>query len=187
MSQDLHQGVVIDNINHYLKANNLPIKMNEKGICNGLAMIHAKYVLEGKEQRFMDILAYIAKGIPLSSNSEDKNKITEDDLNFFIMEALLAFSPKAFNQKLRQSNAMEMLQINGKNLKSSFDFAMVSSDQNWEHVIADLQLKEGEVLQVSSINHAISLHKVDNKYRVYDPNYPSGYKEFANEKKLIRE
>lgn len=187
MSRDLNQSLVISNLNSYLKWNNLPIKMNNTGICNGLAMVHAKYVLEGKEQQFMDLVAYIANGIPKDVPTSAENKISSDELDFFIMEVFLAFSPAIYDQRLRQSNAMNTLQINGEYLKSSFDFAMVGSNTHWEQVIAELQLKKGEVLQVGSVNHAISVHKINDKYRVYDPNYSSGYKDFADEKKLISE
>lgn len=165
--------------------------MNEKGICNGLAMVHAKYVLEGKEEMFMDLVDCIGNGIPEDQSmgilTPAGNKITANTIDFFIMEVFLAFNPSTFERKLSQASAMNVLQIEGANLKSSFDFAMVGSKNHWENVIADLRLQKGEVLQVASVNHAISVHYIDNKYRVYDPNYSSGYKDFSNEKQLIRE
>lgn len=60
MSKDLSQNHLINRLKAYLTRCNLPIKVNEGGICNGLATVHAKYVLEGRGDEFFDMLNYIS-------------------------------------------------------------------------------------------------------------------------------
>lgn len=185
-----YQGFVIKQLNEYFKWNNLPIKMDEEGICNGLAKVHAKYVLEGREELFMKMLESIAKGVPADLGIGRRNmnqEFTSIDLDLFITDVLLAYNPQVYDPRLRQSISMEMLKVEGKKLESCFGFAMVSTDEGWVKAFKQLEFQKNELVQICSINHAISLHKVGSKYRVYDPNYFSGYKEFANEEQLIRE
>ncbi len=180
MAKNLKQNAVIRHLNKYLKWHNLPVRMNKTGICNGLAMVHIKYVLENKEQQFFDMLHYISSG-------ELKNNLKEEDINRFVIEVSTTFNPRLFSSKLNQARAIEILKVDRQYLNSSFDLGMVTRDKNWEEIIADLQLQEREVLQVSSINHSATVHRVNGKYQVYDPNYESGYKDFDDEKKLIKE
>ncbi|WP_019217070.1 hypothetical protein [Legionella tunisiensis] len=50
MAADLSQNQVIENLNQYLQWHNLPLEMNPDGVCNGLAIVYAKYILEGKKK-----------------------------------------------------------------------------------------------------------------------------------------
>lgn len=180
MATDIHQDIVIDRINHYLKYNNLPIELDNNGICNGLAFMHVKYVLEGREDFFMSILQAIAGDGGL-------HQIEENELNLFIVETLIAFFPQQYEQRLRQSTGIETLKVNGKFLKSAFDFALVSTDEHWADVLTTLALKKNEVVQITSCDHAASFYKTDWGYRLYDPNYSSGYKDYSSERELITE
>ncbi|KTD52655.1 ankyrin repeat-containing protein [Legionella quinlivanii] len=180
MSTDINQGRIIDVLNKYLKANNFPFKMNRTGICNGLAIVHAKYVLEGRNQEFENILKYISEG-------KRDNNITDEDINNFAFQTLLAFAPHEFDNKLHQVTAMQALKIKGIPLSPSFSFCMAASRGNWIQALQDIALKDDEVMIVASINHAISIHKVNGNYIVYDPNYSNGFKKFADETSLIKE
>ncbi|GGI92472.1 YopT-type cysteine protease domain-containing protein [Legionella impletisoli] len=179
MSINLGQGQVIDNLNRYLEWHNLPLRMNKEGICNGLAMVYVKYVLENKEKEFFDMLGYIA-GKEISSEMEIQ-------VNHFVNEVILSFIPEKYDKKLNQSNAIKALAIDNKSLKSSFDLALVTSDDNWANIFTSLSLRENEVMRVASINHTVAVAKKEGQYIVYDPNYSSGFKTFANEKQLVQE
>lgn len=61
MKRSVDQKQVIDKLNLYLKRHNMPVQMNNEGVCNGLATLYAKYVLEGKENQFFKILEEIVK------------------------------------------------------------------------------------------------------------------------------
>lgn len=176
---DLFQGNVINNLNEYLRWNNLPLHMNENGICHGLASVYAKYVLEGKQKEFLQMLAFIAGTTP--------PKTLELKLNHFVVELVESFDPKLYNKSLTQVRSMQTLDIEGKPLKPSFSLAMVTSKKNWAHVFNDVQLQENEVLRLSSHNHTVTLTKKEGKYYLYDPNYSSGLKTFSDEKALVQE
>ncbi|HAT8180214.1 TPA: ankyrin repeat domain-containing protein [Legionella pneumophila] len=179
MSQSVDQGQVIDRLNWYLKWHNMPVSMNEEGICNGLVTVYAKYVLEGKEKRFFELLDQIVRMEPDSA--------IESEVNQFIYDVVLTLFPHQFNKKLSQANSMCALTINNKPLASSFDFAIATHDKNWEEIFKNLALQEDEILRVSGTAHAIAVRRKNNKYIVYDPNYSSGTKEFSDEHELISE
>ncbi|CDZ76452.1 Ankyrin repeats (3 copies) [Legionella massiliensis] len=180
MGTDVNQGRIIRHLNAYLEKQNLPFRMNKTGVCNGLAALHAEYALKGELGKFQNILKFIADGTKVEG-------ISEEDIDRFAVRVAATFDPKKYNLKLRQTNAIEMLSVNGHALKSSFDLALVANDKNWESVFQELALKNNEVMQVSSVNHAISIQKINNVYAVYDPNYSEGYKYFSNEKDLVKE
>ncbi|CEG57264.1 hypothetical protein [Legionella fallonii] len=179
MPVEIHQSKVINNLNNYLKWHNLPVRMNESGICNGLASVYAKYVLEGRQDEFMEKLSQIAT---MTTRAE-----LDSHINHFVTEIVLSFLPQQFNKELSQSQSIETLQIDGKKLSSSFDFGMVTSDKKWISILQELQLRENEALIVRSLNHAITITKEKDGYKVYDPNYQSGFRIFPDEKSLIHE
>ncbi|WP_058534760.1 hypothetical protein [Legionella saoudiensis] len=184
----LGQGLLIDNLNKEFKKQRFPAQFhfNEGGVCNGLAMVYAQYALQGpeKEAEFFKILQIIADG---KQNEEKQYGLHEGAILLFASQVLLAFQPGKYELSQTQSTSMEMLKINGKTLCSSFDFALAAPDTEWSQVIAKIGLQNDEVMIVQSINHAVSVRKLNDKYRIYDPNYASGFKEFASEEALIKE
>lgn len=179
MSREIDQAQVIARLNSYLQWHNMPIRMNEDGICNGLATVYAKYVLEGKENRFFELLDQIVKIEPDSA--------MESEINQFVYDVVLTLFPHQFDKTLSQANSIRALTINNQQLTSSFDFALTTSDKNWMEIFKNLALQEDEVLRVSGTAHAVAVRRKGNKYVVYDPNYSSGTKEFVNERELISE
>ncbi|CAM4436771.1 MAG: hypothetical protein LEGION0403_FIIPPAGN_00013 [Legionella sp.] len=184
----LGQDLLIENLNQEFKKLRLPaqFRFNEGGVCNGLAMVYAQYALQGpkKEDEFFKVLKIIADG---KLNEEEIHGLEQGAILLFASQVLLAFQPGRYNLSQTQSTGMEMLKINGKPMKSSFDFALAAGDKEWSNVIAKIGLQNDEVMVIQSINHAISVRKVNDKYRVYDPNYASGFKEFASEAALVKE
>ncbi|QLZ70540.1 MULTISPECIES: ankyrin repeat domain-containing protein [Legionella] len=179
MRHHVDQNQVIHRLNQYLKWHNMPVQMNNEGICNGLATMYAKYVLEGKEEQFFKILEQIVKKSPDSA--------MESDINQFVYDVVLTLFPEQFDKELSQVSSIRALTINNKPMKSSFDFALTTSDKNWEEIFKTLALQQNEVIRIGGTMHAVSVRKVDNKYVVYDPNYSSGTKEFGSERELIAE
>ncbi len=179
MKQRVDQNLVIDRLNQYLKWHNMPVRMNNEGVCNGLATMYAKYVLEGKENQFFKILEQIAKKNPESA--------MESDINQFVYDVVLTLFPEQFDKELTQTSSMRALTINNKPLQSSFDLAISTSDNNWVEIFDTLALQQDEVMRIGGTMHAVSVRRKDNKYVVYDPNYSSGTKEFASAKELIAE
>lgn len=179
MSLNLGQNKVIEKLNHYLKWNNLPVRMNEEGICNGLASVYAKYVLEGKEIKFLEILNHIV--------NMDQDPILKDEINLFVYEVVLTLFTEQFDKKLSQANSIRALTINNKPLKSSFDFAITTSDNHWVAIFKELNLQENEVMRILGTAHTVSVRRKGTHYIIYDPNYDSAVKEFATEQELITE
>ncbi|WP_298622429.1 hypothetical protein [uncultured Legionella sp.] len=179
MSSEIDQSLVIENLNRYLDWHNLPVRMNKTGICNGLATVYTKYALEGRLNEFRDILVKIAT---MTSTPE-----FDDKINHFAAEVSLSFLPSDYNKELNQLHSINMLSIEGKGLRSSYDFAMTTSDSNWTEILEGLKLGNDEAMIVRSLNHAVSISKRGGKYIIYDPNYSSGFKLFKNENELIQE
>lgn len=149
-------------------------------------MVYAQYALQGpeKEAEFFKVLKIIADG---KLNEEEKYGLQPGSILLFASQVLLAYQPSKYDLSQTQSTSMEMLKINGESMESSFDFALAAADKEWSKVIAKIGLQNDEVMIVQSINHAISVRKVNDKYRVYDPNYATGFKEFASEEALVKE
>lgn len=181
MAVDLSQNQVIENLNKYLQWHNLPLEMNHDGVCNGLAVIYAKYTLEGKKEEFLDLLKYVA-GEKVSQGTEEEERV-----NQFVAQVVFSFQPEKYSNGLNQTRAYETQNINNKPLKSDFDLPLVTNDANWGKIFADISLQDDEVMLVRSLNHTISISKKDGKYEVYDPNYEDGPKLFSNESDLVNE
>ncbi|MFJ1267211.1 hypothetical protein ACD661_01430 [Legionella lytica] len=184
----LGQDLLIDNLNQEFKKLRFPtqVHFNEGGVCNGLAMVYAQYALQGpeKEAEFFKILKLIADG---KLTEEENYGLQEGSILLFASQVLLSFQPSKYDLSQTQSTSMEMLKINGKPLSSSFDFALAAADKEWSQVIAKIELQHDEVMIVHSVNHAVSVRKLNDKYRIYDPNYSSGFKEFVSEAAMIKE
>jgi hypothetical protein len=180
MSKDIHQGLIIESLNNYLKWNNLPFTMNESGICHGLAIVYAKMHAQGRDEDFKKILGYIA-----GTMRPDLEMATQ--LNHFIADLLISFDPVVFDKQLSQEHGPSMIGIGGKALKTPLKIAMTLYDDDWAELIEELDLKDKETFLVSSVYHSVSVSKQDGVYTVYDPNYIKGFKTFNNENSLVKE
>lgn len=178
MSSNLNQGRVIDNLNKYLQWHNLPVRLDVGGICNGLASVYAKYVLEDREEEFLKMLDYVAGKEPSSD--------IEIEVNHFVVEIALSCIPQNFNKELNQSTSLQAIAIKGKAIKSTFNLALATSVNNWEEIFQSINLQVNEVIKIVGIGHAVSVSKKDGKYRLYDPNCAKGIQEFDTEKALIQ-
>lgn len=181
MALDLSQDRVIENLNQYLQWHNLPLKMSSKGVCNGLAIVYAKYILEGKRKEFWEILHYVA-GEKVSQTPEQ-----EEAVNQFVAEVIFSYKPEKYTQASNQTRAYETQKINNKPLKSDFDLPLVTNDTNWRKIFADINLQDDEVMLVRNQNHTITITKTNDRYEVYDPNYEEGSKFFSSETDLVDE
>jgi len=179
LSVNISQDIVINKINDYFQWHNLPLEMNRAGICNGLASLYAKFYLKGESAQFFEILKYIS--------GETSGLLEQEKVNEFLRDILLTFKPELFNKKLSQANSIESLSINHVQLTSSYDIALVTSDNSWEKIIREIDLHDNEVMLVGSVRHRVSISRQENKFIIYDPNYSSGFRTFDNEQQLISE
>ncbi|WP_419419366.1 hypothetical protein ACNVED_12745 [Legionella sp. D16C41] len=180
MLVDISQAKIIEKLNAYLTYNNSSLKLNPTGVCNGLAYVYAKYVFENKEQEFFKILEHISQG----SKSKD---FSDDEINYFIMQVMLAYLPQEYDQKLSQQSSGQILKVNDKPLNSIFNFSLVTTDQNWAEIFKSIALEKDEVMIITGVGHAVAVRKVNDHYLLYDSNNPSGLKELFNEEKLAIE
>lgn len=177
---DLAQNKVIEVLNQYLAWHHLPFTLNKTGICNGLASVYTKYALSGKRDEFFAMLELIVTSNPRAE--------LHSQINAFVSELMLSFLPQRFDKSLNQPNAVKTLTVNGKQLNPAWRIAAATDDANWAGIIKQLNLQPKEVLMIGSINHAVAVEKLPSGgYSLYDPNYPKGSKQFANEAALIDE
>lgn len=120
------QENIVSKINKYLKAQNIPLNFNEDGVCNGLASLYAKYVLEGRAAEFQDLLKR-------ASNVNHSNY--DEQINKFINQVLLTMEPELFNKNLNQNNSYQVLNVDqrqgdkliSKSMKACFDISLVGT------------------------------------------------------------
>lgn len=176
----LNQGITITNLNKYLDFNKLPVRMNTGGICKGLACVHAKYVLEGREEEYFRFLKEVAA-------MQDGSK-HDAEVDRFVIEVVVSFMPEVFDKTKAQRNSIEALQINLKSLKSAFDFGMVAPDFKWVSVLQSIKLQTDEVMLVDFVGHAVNVRSIGGgEYTIYDPNYSTGFKIVKGEEGVVGE
>ena len=181
MAKPTHRNQMraIDNLNQYLQWHNLPVRMGRRGVCNGLASVHAQHVVQGKEDDFFNMLDKVA--------SLNKDTLLDSEVNHFVTNIVLAHSPQLFDKESNQLRGVKSLSVEGRHLNPDFDFGMVTNEKNWSEIIKTLDLQDNEAMIVRDPGHAVSVSKKEGKYTLYDPNYDSGFKTFANEKALVKE
>ncbi|RAP38478.1 hypothetical protein B1207_00895 [Legionella quinlivanii] len=174
-----NQANVIKNLNKYLESQNLPVRMPIDGICRGLAVLRCKYILENRESEYFSIIDKIA-------NLEKLDKDSINEVNHFVVETLVAFSPHLFDSTKEQRHSLSNLSINGHPLKPSLKMSLIAKDEKWVSVLQDIDLKPREGMLLTLTNHAVSVSRLENgQYRLADPNDPEGFIHCADEKSLI--
>ncbi|WP_133134486.1 hypothetical protein [Legionella wadsworthii] len=184
---NISQAKTIKIINNYLKYHNLPFKWNETGICNGLAAVHAQYVLQGKEDIFLKMLQKISSMSEGDFKASMNHDSPDEDLDHFISQVVLAYDPGLFDKKISQRDSFKALNIDSKPLDSDFILPLITSEENWASILKDMDLQKGEVLKINSPNHSISIHRLNGEYIAFDPNYQEGIKRFRTEEELMTE
>ncbi len=170
------QDRLIKKLNQYFTSQNLPLKCDEEGICNGLAYVYSQYVLMGSEEKFHRLLEAIA--------GDKVDELLEPaELELFITHVLLSFMPEQYNKELNQAKSILAF---GES-ETVFELGMVLKDKEWASVFKDIDLKDDEVMLVNSIDHTIAISRKNGKYIVYDPNYLFGFYPIKSEQALIRE
>ena len=178
------QSEVITNLNKYLQYHNLPITLDEKGICHGLSTLYIQYVLEGKEEEFTRILSYIAHKTP-----QQNGKIPDAEL-FILVEKLIALQVSqahSTRNTYNQSNSYQQLHVHNHYLQSAFQIGVKTSTDNWAHIIEQIDLKPTEVLRATCAQHTIAIARDANgDYKVYDPNNSVVNQKFTSAKKMTK-
>ncbi|HHT0605383.1 TPA: hypothetical protein ACTXXA_002814, partial [Legionella anisa] len=174
-----NQTRAIKNLNRYLAAQNLPVRMNPDGVCLGLANVYVKYVVEGREKEYFKMLDHVANlkhGTPY-----------DDRVNLFVTEVLLAFKPDLFDKSKKQRDGIRNLQVDHVALQPFLSFSLVTNDRNWMKIFDSMHLRDGEALTVGIPDHAISISAHKGGYRVCDSNNPDGYVDVSSSKALIKQ
>ncbi|WP_160116272.1 hypothetical protein [Legionella bozemanae] len=149
--------------------------MNQEGVCLGLAALRCKYVLEGRENEYYEMLDKI-------SNIETLKNEYDMELNHFVAQVVMAYKPGLFSNKT-EKDAISMIQTPGKEI---LRISMIASLDKWKKTIESLNLQEDEVMQLNVPNHATSISRTkDGKYRFADPNNPNGFQDFDDVSSLM--
>lgn len=176
---DINQTKIIASINQYLAWHDLPVRLDKRGICNGSSTTYIKYCLEGKRKFFAEMLEQIASMPP--------DTVMDSQLNHVATEIVITAYPDLFDPERSQDQSFETLAIEGVPLRSSFNLALVASNNDWIDIFKGIALKSDEAILVRSFNHAIAVSKESGRYIIYDPNYTQGFKAFKTEKELVHE
>lgn len=114
MPTSYQQSQIIESINQYLEYHNLPsvCRFDTQGICNGLATLFARYVLEKKEDEFLAVLQYM---------SEKKyDDAWDEKVNRLVIEVLKYASPRLFSHEIGQTGTYREMVIKGRNVSAAF-------------------------------------------------------------------
>ena len=178
---NLGQSKFIERFNKYLQWNDIPsyYHLDEGGVCKGLALVYGKYCLEKREEEFVRILN-------LASSIEPDEAYESVIMQFFI-EVLKGFSPKLFGAEFGQHRSDEVMDVNGAPLFTKERIALIAGAEEWTEIFKQIDLKDDEVIFLSSHNHAITIKRTGDGYTVYDPNYDLGPKTVASAESLITE
>ncbi|QEY51822.1 hypothetical protein [Legionella longbeachae] len=173
------QGNIIETINAYLEEHPTPIRLNTSGICRGLSILHAKYILDGKEKEFEELLKLLAGEPEISLRNE--NEIDQKIYNFLtnLIEVHNPREDHRYAKSYAESYEQFFIGKDSKPIKSMYKLGMVTTPENWASIFQELDLKNDEVMLVGSTRHGISIIKSDSTYKIYDPNNPMLYKEFS--------
>lgn len=179
----IDQGQIINNINEEFTRSRMPmdVRFDKSGVCRGLSTVYAKFCLQGREDDFKEMLELIV------SKKISNEKISESDVYVFAAEVLMAQQPDVYDQQFTQNNSMQLLSVDGKPLSSAFNFALSTDDANWVDIFKKLNFEQDEVVLLASNRHCVAVRKESDQYKVYDPNYQEGFKNFKTEKELIEE
>lgn len=170
------QGKIINNINAYLEAHRLPIKLNRGGICRGLSILHAKYVLEGREAEFERLLELLAGNAKILRGQGDES---DKEIFNFLTELFAVHNPREDNRHhVTYAESYEQFFIEDKPIQSLYKLGLVATPKAWADIFTQLDLQDDEVMLVGSTRHAISIIKRGDEYKIYDPNNSELYKTF---------
>lgn len=179
------QSGVIKSLAAYLKWAGIELEPNSNGICNGLAAVYCKYVLEDREDEFFDMIQKINDKRFLGDYTQ------EAQLNKFVGEVLFAYLPSQFNKDLNQSRAVEQLKVSdgqgdSEKLQNLFQFSTSATAEQWASIIDTIK-QEGVAYSVGTMDHAMAIRFKNGKFRLYDPNYTVGVKTFDTAIELTNE
>ncbi|MGQ3891651.1 hypothetical protein [Legionella sp. CNM-4043-24] len=158
------QALIISSANQLLKQTDHSIRLNEDGICSGIASVYIKYFLSGRESDYFRLCHKLA-------NPPAHYRIGDDEeLDYFIYEVQLAFSPNTFILGARQSSLEKFLTIEGQPIKNEFNFGFQTTDSVWT-TFFDAIKNNGRAYYISSMGHAIALSCENNQWSIVDSNY----------------
>lgn len=166
---------LISNLNKYLESQDFPFRMNEEGVCLGLAALRCKYVLEGREDQYYEMLDKI-------SHMETLKNEYDMELNHFVAQILMAYKPGLFANHT-EKDAISMIQTPGKDI---LRVSMIASLDKWKKTLESIDLQEDEVMLLNVPNHATSVSRTkEGKYRFANPNNPNGFQDFDDVSTLM--
>jgi hypothetical protein len=158
------QTQIIDTVNKVLSRNDTSFKLNEGGICGGIASLYVKYTLGGKKKEFFQLSKKLAL---LPENYQFGQDVILDK---FITEIEMEFNRFNYTKGQSYQGDMGAVFIDGKPIKKEFSLGLVDSKANWATILEQIK-NEGRACYVRSHNHAIAISFVNNQYEIYDPNY----------------
>lgn len=177
------QGKFIDSLNRFLKAKDMPLMLNQNGICSGLVIKYLVECAKDNKHEFFEQLNTTAKMSRAEySTKETVMKIASRDLEY-------AHRPHFYQARVRQRDLNIISAIFKFPTENKFDFGYTFTIDSLEEALKQI-VNNGDMIRLISLNHAIGLYKKDGKYYLYNPNYDEDIEEdkmFNNTAELAKE
>lgn len=177
---NLSQGRFIPALNKYLENNKISIKLDEGGICNGLSSVYCKYALQGKSSEFFVMLKRIIDK-DLNTDYSLDTKLAE-----FLQEVILTQTPAEYDEKMNQSKGIGKLKIDDQPIDSLLNLSATATVVQWTAVFNQIK-RNGLAYTVSTPYHTIAISVENDTFRVYNPNFKEGFREFKDTKQLVEQ
>ncbi len=171
--KDISQGRLIGRVNKHLKKSKISLELNAAGICNGLVFLAIEYFLMNKKDEFF----------------KDLEKLIQkpDEALAMIARLMIFYNPEDFFLDFSQKQSYQLFSTSKKDepIKPSFVFGAVMTDSKWISFFKELNLREDEIVAITSFNHIVYITRKGKEYELYDPNQRLGVITKESEKSLV--
>lgn len=164
------QGKFIDSLNRFLKANDMPLMMNQNGICSGLVI---KYLVDSAKDNKHEFFEQLNTTAQMSRaeyiTKETTMKISARDLEY-------AHRPNFYQARVRQRDLNIISAIFKFPTVGTYNFGYTFTIDSLDEALKQI-VHDGDMIRLNSHNHAIGLYKKEGKYFLYNPNYDEDIEE----------
>ncbi|KTD77187.1 hypothetical protein [Legionella waltersii] len=186
------QTKIINSVNKLLSQKDSSLKLNEGGVCGGLASVYIRYCLEGRKSDFF-MLSRLLVNPP-----KDYHYGSGHELDYFIRDIEIEFNRRKYSRGMSyQGDLEDSVLIKGKPIKKEFTLGLVTTKNSWAKILEGIR-HNGRACYFRSHNHAIAVEFNNNQFEIFDPNYneddpesespkQANTKSFATAKEVIDE
>jgi hypothetical protein len=170
------QVKIINSVNKFLSQNDSSLKLNEGGVCGGLASVYIRYCLDGRKSEFFRLSRLLV------NPPKEYHYGSGHELDYFIRDIEIEFNRIKYSRGMSYQGDLEhSVLIKGKPIKKEFTLGLVTTEDSWAKILGGIR-HNGRACYVRSHNHAIAISFNNNQFEVYDPNYDEDAPKSESEK-----